>query len=539
MAAVRLPTRDEAVLVNVLARWATERPDREFASFEDGTTWTYEELAARTWGVARALVDEVGARQGEIVAAWLPNGPEALLAWFATNAAGCVYAPLNTAYRGAILETALGLTEARILVAHADLVDRLADVELPHLEVVVVVGNGARPDLPYRVVPFDDLAARREDCPPALVRPIEPWHDMTVMLTSGTTGVSKAVRRTYVQYSLYTDTTFRLVGVDDADRFYVCAPMFHGGADTPIFSMLQLGASVAVTESFSASRFWDDVRRFGCTVAWIHSAMSLFLAKQPPQPDDRDNPLRLAMLAPLFPGFQEFADRHDMRVYMVYGMTEMPCVFSLLDPTDPKSLGPPADPGYQVRLVDEHDIEVERGTPGEMILRHELPWAISPGYLNNAAATAAVWRNGWFHTGDVFVQDEDGSYFLVDRVKDSIRRRGENVSSAEVETELLTHPDVREAAVIGVPAEMEEEILAYVSFRPGASVAPAALIDHLVPRLPYFALPRYIHVSESLPRNVALRPDKPALRAAGLPEGVWDRDAAGVVARRERFARRS
>jgi crotonobetaine/carnitine-CoA ligase len=264
--------------------------------------------------------------------------------------------------------------------------------------------------------------------------------------------------------------------------------------------------------------------------------MSLFLAKQPPRPDDRDNPLRLAMLAPLFPGFQEFADRHGMRVYMVYGMTEMPCVFSVLDPADPKSLGPPADPGYQVRLVDEHDLEVERGTPGEMILRHELPWAISPGYLNDPTATAAAWRNGWFHTGDVFVEHDDGSYVLVDRVKDSIRRRGENVSSAEVETELVAHPDVAEAAVIGVPAEMEEEILAYVSFRPGASVTPEALIDHLVPRLPYFALPRFIHVAESLPRNVALRPDKPALRAGGLPDGVWDREVAGKVVRRERFA---
>jgi carnitine-CoA ligase len=533
----QFPSREDAVVADLLARWARDRPDRPFALFEDGTRWTYAELAGRAWGLARALVGRLGTRRGEIVASWLPNGAAALQTWFATNSAGCVYAPLNTAYRGAILETALELTRARVLVAHVDLVDRLAGLALPHLETVVVVGGSAVPSLPYRVVPFEEVADPA-DGPPPLERPVEVWDDMTVMLTSGTTGRSKAVRRTYVQYSLYTDTTFRLVGARDDDRFYVCAPMFHGGADTPIHAMLQLGGSVAITESFSASNFWADVRRYGCTVAWIHSAMSLFLAKQPRRDEDADNPLRLAMLAPLFPGFEEFAGRHGIAVYVVYGMTEMPCVFSILSPTSVTSLGHPADPGYEVRLVDDHDVEVERGTPGEMILHHALPWAISPGYLNDPEATAAVWRNGWFHTGDVFVQDADGAYALVDRVKDSIRRRGENVSSAEVETEILVHDDVVEAAVVGVAAELEEDILAFVVPRAGSSLTAESLMEHLGGRLPYFALPRYVHFTDAIPRSVALRPDKPALRALGIPPGAWDRETAGYEVRRERFGTR-
>lgn len=532
------PSREDTVLGDVLARRVAETPDRTFAVFQDGESWTYRGLAERVWGLATAFADELGAVQGEVIAAWLPNGPVALVSWFAANAAGCAYAPLNTAYRGAILETALNLTQARTLVAHADLVDRLVGLDLRYLENVVVVdGAGATgPGTTARQHDFDDLAARRATAPPPLRRSIEPWDDMTVLLTSGTTGVSKAVRRSYLQYTLYTETTFRHVGATADDRFYVCAPMFHGGGDTPVYSMLQLGASIAITEGFSASGFWDDVRRFDCTIAWIHSAMSLFLAKQAPRDDDLDNPLRLAMLAPLFPGFDEFAARFGFHVYTVMGMTELPCVFSWLDPTDHRSVGVPADPGYEVRIVDANDLPVERGTQGELVLRHRLPWAITAGYLNNPAATASAWRNGWFHTGDVFVQDEAGRYCLVDRLKDSIRRRGENVSAAEVETELLAHEHVIEAAVIAVDAEIEDDILAYVVARPDVELTPEALVEHLVSRLPYFAIPRYIQFADSLPHSVALRVDKPALRAKGLPAGAWDREASDVVVRRERFS---
>lgn len=536
--AFEFPSRTDAVLADLLERRAEETPDQVFALFEDGTTWTHRQLAERAWGFAASLRDLLDVRQGEIVSAWLPNGREALLAWFGTNALGAVYAPLNTAYRGALLADVLNLLQTRVLIAHAELLDRLADLDLPHLQTIVVVGplpHGMAG--PRRVVPWSEVAGPPRRDRPAPERPVEPWDDATALLTSGTTGASKAVRRTYVQYRHYAYSTLEPLDAGPADRFYVCAPMFHGGADTPIYGMLAVGGSIYVGESFTASGFWDHVRRSGSTIAWIHSAMSLFLAKQPPRPDDADNPLRFAMLAPLIPGFREFAERFDVRLYMVYGMTEVACPFCIVDPVDRTSLGTGIDTGYELRLVDNHDIEVADGEPGQLVVRHRYPWVVSPGYVNMPEATARAWRNGWFHTGDVFVRRADGAFELHDRIKDSIRRRGENVSAVEVERELLAHPDIITAAVIGVEAELEEDILAYVMLRQGTVVEPLEIHEHLVPRLPYFALPRYIAIVDTLPTNQTLRVTKEALRPLGVPDGAWDRAAAGVTVDRERLGR--
>lgn len=532
-----MPRRVEAVLPEVLERQARERPEQVFAVFDDGTTYRYREVAERTWTIAGCLREQLEIAEGEVVASWLPNGPEAMFAWFATNAAGAVFAPLNTAYKGALLEHSLNLIGARVMIVHADLVDRLAPLELVHLETVIVVDDhDERATSRFRELGWMDLLAGPRTERPRLDRPREPWDDMAILMTSGTTGASKAVRRTYVHYDLYTEVNFRTIGAGPEDRFYVCAPMFHGGADTPLYSMLQLGGSIGVSQVFSASGFWDACRELECTIAWIHSSMSLFLHKQPLREDDADNPVRFVMMAPLIEGFDEFSARFGVRVYMLYGMTEIPCVFRVIDPVERRDLALPADPGYEVRIVDEHDLPIERPhEAGEMVLRHATPWAISPGYLGDSAATARVWRNGWFHTGDVFARDERGHFYLVDRVKDSIRRRGENVSAAEVETELLAHPEVTEAAVIGVPAELDEEIFALVVARQDARIGPEDLHAHLVERLPYFAVPRYIQFVGALPRNPALRVDKPALRDRGLPADAWDRDVAGVTVGRERF----
>jgi crotonobetaine/carnitine-CoA ligase len=215
-------------------------------------------------------------------------------------------------------------------------------------------------------------------------------------------------------------------------------------------------------------------------------------------------------------------------------MTEMPCVFSVLDPVDHRSLGKPWTPEYEVRIVDADDVEVPDGTAGEMIVRHQVPWAVTPGYLHNPEATARVWRNGWFHSGDVLIKDAKGEFRIVDRVKDSIRRRGENISSAEVERELLAHPAVREAAVVAVKAEIEQDVYAVLVL--AEPVEPEELIRFLADRLPYFAVPRYLDFVDQIERNVALRPDKNLLRERGVRPQAWDREAAGIKLKRERLA---
>jgi crotonobetaine/carnitine-CoA ligase len=530
------PTRKECVLRELLLARVEAAPDDVFAVFEDADEWTFAETAERSWRCAGGL-RALGLEQREPLVAWLPNGKEALLAWFGAAAAGFVYTPLNTGYKGALLEEALNVVRPRVLVAHAGLLERLTGIDLAHVERIVVVGGDAS-DVPAGLpatVPWEDVAERGPASPPDLPEPVEPWDEHMVMFTGGTTGRSKAVRRPYVLYLKMVEAAFDSVGVDSHDRFLVCAPMFHGGADVPIYGMLRAGGSVAIIGGFRTQDFWDDVRRWRCTVAWVHSAMAHFLWEQPARVDDRDNPLRLAMQAPLLPTFREFGERFAARIYTVYGMTELPCPFAILDPIEHRTLGKPIDPDYELRLVDENDREVPPGVPGELVVRHRIPWAITPGYLHDAEATAIVWRNGWFHSGDTFVRDADCNFSLVGRVKDSIRRRGENVSANEVERELLAHPAVADAAVIGVAAAVEQEVMAFVVSQPDATAEPGALVSFLEERLPYYAVPRYIDYVDVLPRTASLRVDKTALRERGLTDATWDREEAGIRLRRERL----
>lgn len=524
------------MLGEFLRAHAEAQADRVYAVFEDGEEWTFGETAERSWRCAGGFRD-LGLEQREPLVAWLPNGRDALVAWFGAATAGLTYAPLNTGYKGTLLEDTLNLLRTRVLVAHGGLVDRLVGLDLPHLERLVVVGGNVD-DLPAGLPPavaWEDVSTTGDPVPPVLSEPVEPWDEHMVMFTGGTTGQSKAVRRTHVMYLKYAEACFDHVGIGADDRFFVCAPMFHGGADVPIYSMLRAGGSVAIVSGFRTPIFWDEVRRLNCTVAWIHSAMAHFLWEAPERPDDRDNPLRLAMQAPLLPRFKEFGERFGTRIYTVYGMTELPNPFSILDPVDHRMLGKVWTPELEVDLFDEHDRPVPDGVPGELVARHRIPWAITPGYLHNPEATAAVWRNGWFHSGDVFVRDADGNFALVGRVKDSIRRRGENVSAAEVEREILSHPAIADAAVIGVAAVVEQEVMAFVVPRPGEPAAPEDLIAFLEERLPYYAVPRYLEYVESLPRTIALRTDKNELRERGVSPTTWDREAAGIRLRRERL----
>lgn len=206
-----------------------------------------------------------------------------------------------------------------------------------------------------------------------------------------------------------------------------------------------------------------------------------------------------------------------------------------LNPGVPGTCGRPR-PGVEVRVVDEHDREVPRGEVGELIVRTDLPWAMNSGYLGAPEATAAAWRNGWFHTGDAFRADGDGNHFFVDRLNDAIRRRGENISSSEVEAELLRHPSVREAAVVAVPSPYgEDDVLAAVAPVASAAIDPAELLDFVLPLLPHFMVPRYVRVLDELPKTPTSKIEKRRLRADGVAPGTWDREAAGVRVKRTSF----
>ena len=531
------PTREECVVPDLLATRAAETPDKPYILFEE-EQWTYGEAARQAWRTGNAL-QKAGVELGDYISVWVPTGPDVVRAWFGANAAGAVYAPLNLAARGTYLEHTLRVAEAKVLVAHHQLAERLVGIDAPSLEQVVIVGGEPPAGLPWPTVTLDELLEGVSDERPALPRPVEPWDDLSLIYTSGTTGPSKGVRAAYAAFWNYANC-FILPYVDESDRYLNALPMFHTAGTGITYSMLRAGGSVALSGAFSARRFWDDVRRTEATITIAIHGMVTFMLDQPERPDDADNPLKTVYMGPLT-RHKEFAERFGVRIYTAYGMTEVPVpITSALDPDDERSCGVNAGPGeYELRLVDENDLPVPTGTAGELIARHALPWTINSGYKNMPEATAEAWRNGWFHTGDQFTQDESGNFYFLDRIKDVIRRRGENISSFEVETEVMSHPLVKEAAAVAVQnpdleeSAGDEEVKVAVVLEPGAELDPVELTEYLAGRMPAFWVPRYIEYLPELPRTESHKLKKSDLRDAGITEGTWDRNKAGVKLQRE------
>jgi carnitine-CoA ligase len=530
------PSREECVLPEMLAARAAATPELPFALFDE-ETWSYAQTATEAWRAANAL-QRVGVEMGDYVSVWLPTGPDVLRAWFGANAAGAVYSPLNLAARGAYLQHTLNLAGSKVIVADPGLTDRLVGLDLPHLEQVVVVGEPPAGELPWPVVTWAELLDGTSTDRPNLPRPVEPWDDLSLIYTSGTTGPSKGVRASHAAFWNYGNC-FIAPFVDESDRYLQPLPMFYTAGTGITYSMLQAGGSLAYVKGFSAKTLWDDIRRFEATITIAIHGMVTFLLDQPPRPDEADNPLRVVYMGPLT-RHREFAERFGCRVYTAYGMTEVPVpIVSGLDPEDERSCGRCASPDYELRLVDEHDVPVPVGTPGELVVRHALPWTINSGYKNMPEANATAWRNGWFHTGDQFTIDEEGNFFFLDRIKDVIRRRGVNISSYEVEEEVRCHPAVKDVAAVAVKnPDMEEsagdeEVKVAIVLEDGAELDPADLVEFLHPRMPSHWVPRFVDIVPELPRTESFKVRKSDLRDAGVTADTWDREKAGVLLKRE------
>lgn len=513
-----IPARDRCVVPHLLAAGAAAHPGRILAVFDDGTTWTYGQARAQALRTASGL-RRLGVGKGDTVLCWLPNGPDIIRCWFAINQLGAIFVPINTAYRGRLLEHVVENSGARVAIVHDALRPRLRDGALE------------------TVIAPDSIGGDPAD-PAVQASPAEPWDPYAIIYTSGTTGPSKGVVSPHLQ--IWASAVTALDGHFGADdRALVQLPLFHTGGTVWVVAALAYGASFAVVDSFETAAFWEVVRRTGATACTLLGVMATFLIKEPPRPEDRTSPLRFVLLVPLAENAAVFHDRFGCDVATAFNMTEVSCPL-VSEPNPPAAghCGRPR-PGVEVRLVDEHDVPVPDGGPGELIVRTELPWAMNAGYWRNPEATATAWRNGWFHTGDAFRVDPDGNYVFVDRLKDALRRRGENISSFEVEVEVQSHPDVREAAVVGVPSRHgEDDVLAVVAPVDGRELRPAELIAHLVPRLPHFMIPRYVRVVAALPKTPTNKIEKHVLRAEGLTSDTWDREAAGIQIRRQRLTTR-
>ncbi|MEC7162033.1 MAG: AMP-binding protein [Pseudomonadota bacterium] len=530
----RIPNRDECVLRYLLDRWANERPDQPHVVFADGAEWTFAELRDKVRTKAAGL-RAMGIEQGEHVAVWLPNGPDALIAFYAINYIGAVFVPFNTAYRGQLLQHVIANSGARVLLVHPDLVPRLHEIDLGRVERLVVTTGIEVPEAPRPIQRFDELAGAADETL-ELARPIEPWDIQSIIYTSGTTGPSKGVLSSYLHmFSNAGPESWPMV--DENDRYMCVAPIFHIGGMGPPFVMLARGASVAMIDNFSTEDFWAVAKATQSTVVFLLGVMATFLLKAEPRPDDRDHTVKKAFMVPLTGDAPAFTERFGVDIYTIFNMTEISSpIVSEANPTKIGTCGRVRD-GVDVRLVDRNDCEVAIGEIGEMLVRTDRPWAMNSGYNANPEATAEAWRNGWFHTGDAFRRDEDGYFYFVDRVKDAIRRRGENISSFEVEADVCSHPAVREAAAVAVPSEFsEDEVMVIVAPVPGQKLEARQLAEFLIDTMPYFMVPRYIRILDELPKTPSAKVMKADLRKEGVTSDTWDREAAGLRVRREKFS---
>jgi len=536
------PPRETTVLADLLAHWAAHTPQQVFAVFEDGSSWTYAQALATVRATARGL-QQLGVRQGDPVLVWLPNGADCLRTWFAINCLGAVYVSINTAYRGGLLEHVVRNSGARLAITLAPLAERLALVDLAQLQQAVILDRG-----PVAVPGLQLLDRRALDgdgqdlLPPD--RPIEPWDTQAIYFTSGTTGPSKGVLSSYAHLMTMARHTVAwrdgTMFLGAQDRYMLNLPLFHVGGLVVPLAMLAVGGSVAVLSGFDTAGFWPAVQRTGTTCVILLGVMAAYLVKQGPQPGEtpgrRHTTLRHVVGIPLTEETLAFRQRFGVDLSTLFNMSEVSCpLISDLNPTLPGSCGTPRD-GMQVRIVDAHDYDVAPGAVGELVVRGDAPWTLNHGYNADAEATARAWRNGWFHTGDAFRQDADGQFFFVDRIKDAIRRRGENISSFEVESAVTLHPAVREAAAVAVPSpESEDEVLVAVALVDGATLDPAELIAFLRPRMAHFMIPRYLRVLPELPKTPTAKVQKVALRAEGVTPDTWDREAAGIRITRDRL----
>ncbi len=530
----RIPTPDQCVLRNLLDGFDATQPDKVFCKFYDhGREWTYREMRNRARRVSGALY-HLGLRQKQNVFAWLPNGGDFLETWFGTNYMGGVFISANIAYRGGLLEHVIDLAKAEIGIIHADLLPRLAEISPKHLKKVIVIGGAAVGDYPG--IELIDQSILQEDWGAAPIdEPIMPWDSIYVIYTSGTTGPSKAVLSSYVHaYGFFSEAFPALVGRDQ--RHMVFLPMFHAGGAAPLFSQLTKGGSVGMVESFKTNDFWKMVRETEATCCCLLGVMAPFLLKQPPDAGDRMHTLKACSITPLSDDALAFRERFGVDLCTGYGMSEL--CGPIASGINPPKLGVSGKlrPGFDARLVDEHDNEVPVGEVGEFVIRSERPWQFLTEYYGDPVATAKAWRNGWFHTGDLLRKDDEGWYYFVDRRKDAMRRRGENISSHEVEMEIFKHSAIREVAAYAVQSEIaEDEVMICVSFAPGQTLDHAELIEFIIPRMPHYAIPRYIRVMDTLPKTPTGKLLKEELRKEGITPDTWDREAHGIVIRRQKI----
>ena len=520
----------ERTLPAMLGRGAARHGDRPLLGF-GAASWSHRDMPGLAAARA-ATLREAGVGRGDRVAVMVSNRIEMIEVFVACGWIGAAAVPINTAAMGPQIGYVVRDSAARLLVIEDGLAARLATAELggAALETIWVVGEtkagGAMPRGVICTVfpPLPDVADSRETV--ASSEPtILPSDTLAILYTSGTTGPAKGVLCSHAQYHWWGVHSAEVLGVASGDVLCTTLPLFHINALNTFAQASLAGARVAFEPRFSASAFWPTMLAREATVVYLLGAMVPILLAQPVSEAERGHRVRVG-LGPGVPAVAAAAFRERTGVPLLegYGSTETNFVIaSAPDRPRPGCMGW-LRPGFEARVVDAHDVELPAGEAGELVLRADQPFAFASGYFGKPEATVAAWRNLWFHTGDRVVREADGAFRFVDRLKDAIRRRGENISSYEVEQVLQGHPAVASVAVYPVRSELaEDEVMAALVACPGETLDPAELARFCTTRLPYFAIPRFIEIVADLPRTENGKVQKYKLREQGVTASAWDR----------------
>jgi carnitine-CoA ligase len=517
----------ERTIVHVLRRRAAERGDQPWLIFED---------RAITYGEADRLSDRLahgiaasGLGAGDTLLTMLADSLDLVLAWLACAKLGVIEVPVNTAYRGDILAHVIRDSGAKTMLVASRFLERLTAVRS---ELAALPRCFVRHEDGATAPGIQDLETLYGEDDRPVRREIGPSDLKAIMYTSGTTGRSKGVMVSHVHAYEYADGCASILEVGERDIYYTAGlPLYHvAGKWGVLLGAAIKGATAVVPRQFSASNFWSDIRRHRATATYLLGAMANFLQRQPRSADDTDHTLRKILMCPLLPDLDDFVARFGVRVATAYGSTEVnaPIAMPLGTPVSNNQIvGKVRSELFEVKIIDDDDVELPAGATGQIAVRPKIPGVTMLGYWQQPEATVAMWRNLWLHSGDAGHRDAEGNLYFTDRLRDTIRRRGENISSMEVEGIINQHPDVFECAVYPVRSEHgEDEVMVSLVLKPERTVGPEAIVAFLEPRMPRFMVPRFIDIVETLPKTPTGKVKKHLLRDAGITASSFDREVA-------------
>ena len=523
-------------LPKVLKNQADSIPDKDFLQFSYEKALTFSQVNKQANKIADSL-KKLGINKTDKVSVYMPNSLEICLAWFGILKNGSVMVPINTAYVMDFLQYIIESSDSKIIIIAEEYLERLANIQdrIPKIEKVIVWTRDKKDGFESNgynkteAVSWNKFLSDGSEVEPS----VEVTHldHARLMYTSGTTGKSKGVVRPCAADYSSAQNYSSIMDLTNDDTVFTCLPLFHSNAMVMgVYPAMISGCKVVVEEKYSASKFWKWMKDFEITKFNLVGVMSYFMWNAPVVPEEKEHKVKLVLGSPApHDIIEEFMERFNILFTEGYGLTEVgQCTFTR--PNEPFRVGScgKESPGYEIKIVNpETDEELPRNTPGELVLRPRIPNICLHYYYKMPEKTVSDFRNLWFHTGDLCRMDEDGYIFFMDRVKDYIRRRGENISSFEVENLISTHSNIEESAAIAVKLDeqgrhSEDELMIVIVLKEGLTLMPEELIEYLKPIMPKFMIPRFVRFRDSLPKTPTNRVQKVKLREEGITKDTWD-----------------